>query len=385
MTGYLTASFAITMLGISVVYLYVFTRKQEYYIRYWCFAWIAYCFSLFCLMLYSTLHIELLIEIRILLDMTNIIFILFGTYSLIHMKIPTYWFRFMLYMVLLALVCMVYELEFLSYYLPAAVFQTILIIFAGYNLFFKWNVDLYVRAISSIVVIGWGLFKSVVPIMELFIPDLTNQTYVVELMFSNILNITILILFIFNMQHQNTFSKDIYRNLVENSREVVFYYQFKPFVCFRYINTAVTSLTGYPRDSFYADPRLFINIVEREHSQTLNEVFDRDNMQEGSFVFKIIKKGDEERWIELTRSIVTDEGDPETVKAILGTMRDITEVHNSQMEQINLNKSRNMLLSYISHELRTPITSIAGYLTAINDGVITGEDDVNEAYEIITN
>lgn len=43
-----------------------------------------------------------------------------------------------------------------------------------------------------------------------------------------------------------------------------------------------------------------------------------------------------------------------------------------------------MLLSYISHELRTPITSIAGYLTAISDGTVDGEEEKQEAMEIIT-
>ena len=43
-----------------------------------------------------------------------------------------------------------------------------------------------------------------------------------------------------------------------------------------------------------------------------------------------------------------------------------------------------MLLSYISHELRTPITSIAGYLTAISDGTISSKEEKHEAMEIIT-
>ena len=34
-----------------------------------------------------------------------------------------------------------------------------------------------------------------------------------------------------------------------------------------------------------------------------------------------------------------------------------------------------MLFSYISHELRTPITSIAGYLTALNDGIMSSDEE----------
>lgn len=43
-----------------------------------------------------------------------------------------------------------------------------------------------------------------------------------------------------------------------------------------------------------------------------------------------------------------------------------------------------MLLSYISHELRTPITSIAGYLTALSDGTMSSDKEKTEAMDIIT-
>lgn len=56
----------------------------------------------------------------------------------------------------------------------------------------------------------------------------------------------------------------------------------------------------------------------------------------------------------------------------------------AELEQINATKSRNMLLSYISHELRTPITSMAGYLAALKDGTISNDEDKKESMDIIT-
>ena len=46
-------------------------------------------------------------------------------------------------------------------------------------------------------------------------------------------------------------------------------------------------------------------------------------------------------------------------------------------------KSRQLLLSYISHELRTPITSILGYITALLDGTISGEDSQQKSLKLI--
>lgn len=69
---------------------------------------------------------------------------------------------------------------------------------------------------------------------------------------------------------------------------------------------------------------------------------------------------------------------------MIGSMRDVTNLKTAEVEQVNQTRRRNILLSYISHELRTPITSIAGYLTAIQDGTLVEEDDQKEAMGIIT-
>ncbi len=48
-------------------------------------------------------------------------------------------------------------------------------------------------------------------------------------------------------------------------------------------------------------------------------------------------------------------------------------------------KKRNLMLSDIAHDLRTPITTIAGYAKALNDGMVTGEDKKREYLEAIEN
>jgi len=42
------------------------------------------------------------------------------------------------------------------------------------------------------------------------------------------------------------------------------------------------------------------------------------------------------------------------------------------------------LLSNLSHDIRTPLTSIIGYVDALNDGVITDEDEYREFFEILS-
>ncbi len=48
-------------------------------------------------------------------------------------------------------------------------------------------------------------------------------------------------------------------------------------------------------------------------------------------------------------------------------------------------KARNLMLSDIAHDLRTPITTIAGYSKALNDGMVTSEEKKKEYLEAIEN
>lgn len=53
--------------------------------------------------------------------------------------------------------------------------------------------------------------------------------------------------------------------------------------------------------------------------------------------------------------------------------------------QRNYEKQRNLMLSDIAHDLRTPITTIAGYSKALNDGMVTDEEKKREYLEAIEN
>lgn len=58
---------------------------------------------------------------------------------------------------------------------------------------------------------------------------------------------------------------------------------------------------------------------------------------------------------------------------------------NAQEEVLNqkYEKARNLMLSDIAHDLRTPITTIGGYAKALNDGMVTSEEKRREYLEAI--
>ena len=63
------------------------------------------------------------------------------------------------------------------------------------------------------------------------------------------------------------------------------------------------------------------------------------------------------------------------------------ERRDRQEEEMRLKyeRARNLMLSDIAHDLRTPITTIAGYSKALKDGLITSEEKREEYLEAIEN
>lgn len=67
----------------------------------------------------------------------------------------------------------------------------------------------------------------------------------------------------------------------------------------------------------------------------------------------------------------------------------VEEVQRREREEeeirLKYERARNLMLSDIAHDLRTPITTIAGYSKALNDGLITSDDKRKEYLDAIEN
>ncbi|MFQ8603209.1 MAG: hypothetical protein ACLSAO_08975, partial [Anaerovoracaceae bacterium] len=160
--------FALFTFAASTLYFYLFSRKQEKFMQYWSISWLAYSCSLLCLLCYFNYPNELFLELRKVIDMFNLLLLLFGSYSFMHIKIPTYWCRFSLYLLLLAIICVIYNFELLSFYLPISIYQLIITIFICYNIWKRWNIILSERIIALIIFLFWGISKSIISIIEVF-------------------------------------------------------------------------------------------------------------------------------------------------------------------------------------------------------------------------
>ncbi|MDO4545512.1 MAG: ATP-binding protein [Bacillota bacterium] len=371
--------FAILTFMVSILYFYMFSRRQEKFMRFWGFSWVAYSCSLLCLLCYLNGENEFFLEVRKVIDMFNLLLLLFGTYSFIHVRIPTYWYRFSLYLLLLAVICIIYSFELLSFYLPISVYQIVLTLFICYNVSAKWSIPRGEKTIASAVFLIWGVSKSVFSIAEIFMQT-TYNLYITEILLSNVVNFCILTIYVVYTRKESDLASNLYKTVVENSHDAIFYYKLKPYEAFEYISPSIESLTGFRPANFYDNPRFYLNLVTGNQVNEIQDIFSDSSTYRNESILELTKKSGEKFWGQFNCTVIKDDSGT----FIEGTLRDITRMKSAEMEHLEVTRSRNMLLSYISHELRTPITAIAGYLTAIGDGTMSSEEDKQEAMEIIT-
>jgi PAS domain S-box-containing protein len=353
--------------------------SQNLYVRYWGFCWIAYSLSLLFLVLSINNDIIQLLELRKIFDLLNVLFLLYGAYAFMHTHIPTYWNRFFLYITMWLLMGIFYKFDHLSMYLPVSMYQVIVTVMLCYIVYKYWPVPVFEKVLCIAVFLLWGIGKAVLSIFEIYYYDLSSL-YLMEIIFSNLLNFSIFIIYLQKTKDEIKIADRLYRIIAENATDVIFYYTLKPQPAFTYISPSVESLTGYVPDEFYQNPRFYLEITDSEHFDAVKTIFGGKPPVDSSSTFLLHHKNGTSFWGEFNSSILYKDNLPVAVEGII---RDVTRMKNAENQLRSAKQSRDLLLSYISHELKTPITSILGYVNALNDGTINTPKEKNDAMEII--
>lgn len=373
-------TFIILTLMMSFTYFYIFSRSQDLYVRYWGFCWIAYSLSLFFLVLSLNYDIIDLMMLRKIFDLLNILFLLYGAYAFMHAHIPTYWNRFFLYITMWLLLGVFYNFDHLSMYLPVSMYQVIITAMLCYIVYKYWAVPAVEKGISISVFFVWGVGKAALSILEVYYYDVSSL-YLMEIIFSNILNFSIFIIYLQKTKDEITIADRLYRIIADNATDAIFYYTLKPKHSFTYVSPSIESLTGYTPEEFYQNPRFYLEIADSEYFNSVNALFDGKTPSDADCTFLLHHKNGTAFWGEFNSSVLLKDGEPVAVEGII---RDVTRMKSAENQLRSAKQSRDLLLSYISHELKTPITSILGYVNALGDGTITTSKGRNDALEIIS-
>ena len=371
--------FAVLILLISIAYFRIYLKREERFMQMWGYAWIIYAVGICLYLAYTQTGNDLFLEMRKVTDMYNLICLLLGSYLISHTRVPEYWARFSLYMTLLAVVCMMYKTELLTFYLPVMIFQLAVTGFIVYNIFMRWKLKRELQILVCFVFFIWGAGKSMLSLVEVFMSDLYEHI-IIELTFANILNFCILTIYTAYIKDKSEITGDLYKKVVDNSEDALFYFSHNP-PAYEYISPVCRDITGYSQNDFYKNPNLLMTISQDKSVENLMYDLVENVIERGKITFQISKRDGENVWLEMKCSAIIEDNRP---IAMEGVLRDVTAAHTRSMEQIKTTRSRNMLFSYISHELRTPITSVAGYITALEDGTFATDEERKEAIEIIS-
>ncbi len=179
-------------------------------------------------------------------------------------------------------------------------------------------------------------------------------------------------------------SEEKYRNITENIDDFLFTYEridniIRPI----FYTSSVERVTGYTQSDYLSDSRLFIKIIYPDDFSLIRKKiknFISSKIQLSSeFEFRIINRHGNIVWIRAKITLVRDSIGK--AQKIYGLVSDITlrkkaeeELHKSTENLVKLNETKDRFISIISHDLRTPFSSILGFTD-----LLLSDSDLNQA------
>ncbi|NLD19930.1 MAG: PAS domain S-box protein [Clostridiales bacterium] len=369
-------------LGISVFYFYIFARSREVFVQYWGLSWVLYSCGLLFLSFGNNSGIELFFCFKSVLDLFNVLFLLCSAYAFVGRKTPGVWTRFSFYICIWVATSQIYSFDPMSSSLPLSMYQAIVTLVLIYVVYNYWNVLFFEKIITIITFFIWGIGKAAIPIIEALDPAINIDTfYVGEIIIYNVVTIITFLLFFQRSQKKLDTTQHMFQIIAENASDVLFLYGNTNGSKFEYITPSIEKMIGIGPSRFYSNGRCYMDFIHPDDCPVFQRLLDTDDPEtDRKATLRLYHKNGNMLWCEVATTKVTENG---ITVATEGIIRDITLTKEAEEQLISSKEARNVLLSYVSHELKTPITSILGYVTALTDGSVSEDNQKNEMLHVI--
>ncbi len=188
-------------------------------------------------------------------------------------------------------------------------------------------------------------------------------------------------------------SEEKYRNITENIDDFLYTFErtgnaIRPV----FYTSSVEKITGYNQADFLDDSKLILKIVYPDDfpsvKRKLSSLLKSKIQLSGEFEFRIINKHGNVVWIRNKINLLRDhEG---RIQKIYGLVSDISlrkkaeeELTRSTENLVKLNETKDRFISIISHDLRTPFSSILGFTDLLLSDNDLSEQEQRQYVEFI--
>jgi PAS domain S-box-containing protein len=180
-------------------------------------------------------------------------------------------------------------------------------------------------------------------------------------------------------------SEEKYRNITENIDDFLFTFErigltLRPI----FATSSIQKVSGYTQTDFLSDSKLFLKVIHPDDYKNIkpkliNLLKSRIQLS-SEFEFRLINKQGNIVWVRAKINLVRS--GTGRIQKVFGLVSDITfrkraeeELKKSTQNLIKLNETKDRFISIISHDLRTPFSSILGFTDLLaNDEELTEEE-----------